>query len=201
MPDSISLLFYHYDIPRPCPNARCELHPSISCPLPLQRCLPRRHASRRHFGHPPTQQLDSEPTDFLLPQLGVCRLFAAERTVDCISQCRCQKPLSSLPATNAHSFLASPPHRTAIHPYIHLSTHPRNRKRKEKRKTHAHPAGVVTPSAQSSPALGTTWSGLTGVMTTPALASDTQKASAVARSMEVFILKLGVQIVARKSCR
>ena len=41
-------------------------------------------------------------------------------------------------------------------------------------KTHPHPSGVVTPKKQSPSALGTTWSALMGMFTTPALASEAQ---------------------------
>lgn len=41
---------------------------------------------------------------------------------------------------------------------------------------YAHPDGVTTPNAQSAPSFWTTWLSKTGVMTTPALASETQRA-------------------------
>lgn len=42
--------------------------------------------------------------------------------------------------------------------------------------TYPHPEGVTTPNAQSPPSLATTWLSKMGVMTTPALARETQRA-------------------------
>lgn len=46
--------------------------------------------------------------------------------------------------------------------------------------TYAQPCGVVTPKKQSSPDLGTTISGVTGVMTTHALAMEAQRVAMTA---------------------
>lgn len=45
---------------------------------------------------------------------------------------------------------------------------------------YAHPDGVTTPNAQSPPSFATTWLSKTGVMTTPALARETQRARTAA---------------------
>lgn len=52
--------------------------------------------------------------------------------------------------------------------------------------TYAHPEGVTTPNAQSEPSFATTWLSKTGVMTTPALARETQRA----RTAVNFILSV-----------
>ncbi|SPQ19509.1 208fd1b2-009d-4fed-8f71-564d957e90ad [Thermothielavioides terrestris] len=60
---------------------------------------------------------------------------------------------------------------------------------KEPKESHTYPQpwGVVTPKKQSPLDLGTTWSGLMGVMTTPALASETHSESAAAARAAGFM--------------
>ena len=60
-------------------------------------------------------------------------------------------------------------------PTIHQTRAKRQAGRQDRPgKTHPHPSGVVTPKKQSPSALGTTWSALMGMVTTPALASEAQ---------------------------
>lgn len=57
--------------------------------------------------------------------------------------------------------------------------------------TYAHPVGVTTPNAQSPPSLATTWLSKTGVMTTPALASDTHRARMAAVNFILIVVGRG----------
>lgn len=70
-----------------------------------------------------------------------------------------------------------------------LSRNPR-----PKRATHPQPCGVVTPKKQSPSFFGTTWSGVIGVRTTPALTSDPERhseSSAVARAGNFILFEFG----------
>lgn len=52
-----------------------------------------------------------------------------------------------------------------------------------------HPDGVTTPIAQSPPSFATTWLSKMGVMTTPALASETQRARMAANFIFAVVKK------------
>lgn len=60
-------------------------------------------------------------------------------------------------------------------------------RQREWSKSYAHPDGVTTPNAQSPPSFATTWLSKTGVITTLALARETQRARTAAN----FILAFG----------